>query len=153
MQNKPSPSSGVKAAAYHRSLLDAARFFNQKDFETARQIYAHAMALAPVGDSRAAKELCRCYRKLALKALKQEDFAAVLQLLDAMLAIEPAKAYFKALDYKVLAESALELGQIDRAQTAFDQALMMQPELASDLAPSLRKIKTERLAQEMQGLH
>ena len=53
----------------------------------------------------------------------------------------------------MLGESALELGQIDHAQWAFDQALVLQPELEQELASSLRKIKTERLSQEMQGLH
>ena len=98
---KPLPPSGAKPLSgqrYQKLLLDGERFFQQKEFDTARQIFAQALTLAPATDTRAAKELCRCYRKLALKALKHEHFAEVTQLLDQMFAIDQAKAYFKALD-------------------------------------------------------
>ena len=147
MARRPQPRS-----RYQHLLFDAERFFEAKDYETAFSIYRQALPEAPPGDSRALAQLCRCYRKKALRCLKQEDFAAVLSLLEEMMAQPQVTPHLKALDHKVLGEAALELGQLARAQQAFDQALALKPDLAGELAPLQRRLKTEMLSREMNGL-
>lgn len=153
----PKPPGGIppRPAArsrYQNLLFDARRFFEAKDYDTAFKIYTQALPDAPPGDSTALTQLCRCYRKKALKLLKKEDFTAVLSLLEEMLALPNVEPVLKALDYKVLGEAALELGQLDKAQTAFDQALSLDPDLAQTMATLRRRLKTELLSREMNGL-
>lgn len=153
----PKPPSGLppRPAArsrYQRLIFDAKRFFENKDYETAFQIYTQALADAPAGDTSALSQLCRCYRKKALKRLKQDDFTAVLLLLEEMMALPQVTPFIKALDHKVLGEAALELGQLEKAQTAFDQVLNLDPELAAALANLQRRLKTELLSREMKDL-
>ena len=69
-----------------------------------------------------------------------------------MLALEQVGPHLKALDHKVLGEAALELGHLGQAQTAFAQALALKPELSAELAPLQRRLKTELLSRELEGL-
>lgn len=147
------PRRPAGRSRYQSLVFDADRFFEAKDYETAFTIYAQALSEAPPGDTTALSQLCRCYRKKALKLLKREDWAGVKTLLDEMMSRDKVEPHVKAGDYKVLGEASLELGELDAAQAAFDRTLALKPELQGDIGPLLRRLKTERLSREMKGLH
>lgn len=153
LPRKPATALSRPAARSRYALLlhDAARFFETKDYDTAFSIYRQALAEAPPGDEQALKGLARCYRKQARKALRQEDFAQVASLLEAMLALPQVPA--KALDYKVLGEACLELGRLPEARAALEQALALDAELAGETRRLFTRLRTEELAEEMKGLH
>lgn len=136
---------------YRHLLHDAERFFDAKDYGTAFSVYRQALSEAPPGDEQALSGLCRCYRKKARKALQQDDYAAVAQLLAEMLALPGARP--KALDYKVLGEARLELGDLAQARAALEQAVALKPELADETKRLFARLRTEELAREMKGLH
>ena len=129
------------------------RFFKSKEYDTAFEIYQKALKLAPPGDSRALGQLCRCYRKRARKPFKKEQFKTVAKMLEEMLALDQVTPHLKGMDYKILAECYLELGKLKKADAAIDQALRLKPELEYDLMGLEKRLKTELLNQEMNGLH
>lgn len=141
------------SSAYQNALFDGERFFKSKDYETAFEIYQKALKLAPPGDSRALKQLCRCYRKRARKPYKNEQFKTVAKMLEAMLALEQVEPHLTGMDYKILAEAYLELGKLKQADAAMDQALRLKPELEYELMGLEKRLRTEILNQEMNGLH
>jgi len=146
----PQPPGGGR---YQRLLFDGKRFFEEKDYETAFQVYQQALKLAPTGDHQALSQLCRCYRKKARQAYQKEDYAQVFKLLQEMMGLDKVSRHLKGLDYKVLTESALELGEFQAAEQALTQALNLDPELEDTLKPLQRRLKTERLHREMQDLY
>ncbi len=139
--------------AYQTALFDGERFFKSKEYDTAFEIYQKALKLAPVGDSRALIQLCRCYRKRARKPYKKEQFKTVAKMLEAMLALDQVEAHIKGMDYKILAECYLELGKLKKADAAMDQALRLKPELEYEMMGLEKRLRTEILNQEMNGLH
>ncbi|HEY9843918.1 MAG: hypothetical protein ACAI44_04405 [Candidatus Sericytochromatia bacterium] len=147
----PRSPSGSPASRYQHLLIDGERFFAAKDYETAFSIYSQALKEAPIGDGRAVTELCRCYRKKARKAFQAEDFASAVSLLTEMLDLP--QMHPKALDYKVLGESWLELGELAKARQALEQAVALKPELAVETRRLFQRLKTEELSQQMEGLH
>lgn len=151
---KPSQTDSVPDSnAYQNALFDGERFFKSKDYDTAFEIYQKALTLAPPGDSRALKQLCRCYRKRARKPYKNEQFKTVVKMLEAMLALEQVEPHLTGMDYKILAEAYLELGKLKQADAAMDQALRLKPELEYEMMGLEKRLRTEILNQEMNGLH
>lgn len=136
---------------YQHLLHDGERFFKAKDYETAFSIYRQALSEAPPGDAQALTELCRCYRKKARKAMQSEDFEKVAALLTEMLALPQMHA--KALDYKVLGESLLELGQLEPARAALERAVELGLETGPEVKRLFQRLKTEELSRDMKGLH
>jgi len=151
LQDPGKPVSG--RSKYQRLLFDAERFFKEKDFQTAFKIYQQALKDAPPGDHKALSQLCRCYRKKARKALKKEDHQTVFNLLQEMMNLEHVHPFLKARDYEVLANSCLEIGQTDIALKALQRAIHIAPEISVELQSLQRRLKTELLHQEMNGLH
>lgn len=138
---------------YQKLVFDADRFFEDKKYTTAFKIYRQALPLAPAGNAHVLKQLCRCYRKKARKAFKKDDFQKVFDLLQEMMGLERVTPHLKGLDYKVLAEAALELGHLDRAEEGIRLALDIKPELAEEIHPLQKKLKAARLYNELNGLH
>lgn len=147
------PGQALAQQPYQHLLHDGERFFKAKDYATAFAIYQRALSLAPPGDQRALGQLCRCYRKKALKALKRDDFKEVQALLQEMLSLPGYQSLAKGLDYKILAEVQFELGEFEACEQALEHALALEPDLASELASLQRRLKTEQLARQMKGLH
>lgn len=137
---------------YQRLLFDADRFFKEKDYPTAFKIYQQALPEAPTGDTRALAQLCRCYRKKALKALKRANHQAVFDLLQEMMHLEHVQPHIKARDYLVFAEVCLELSHLDSAQKSLLRATDLDPHM-DEIRPLQKRLKTELLHREMNGLH
>lgn len=148
----PKSPAFTRKANYHHLCLDAQRFVAEKEYETALLIYEKALQEVPAGDLKASKGICRCYRKLALSALKQQDFKKTQNLLQTLIAIPRVSTLLTGKDYCVLAEAALENGELLDAEQAIEKALTLQPE--STEATQLRKrLKTEQLHQQMKDLY
>jgi len=148
----PGPRTPMRKSNYHALCLDAQRFVTEKDYATALSIYQKALQEAPAGDAKALKGICRCYRKLALKALKKEDFKAVQHLLETLMATPKVSSLLTSKDYCVLAEAALENMDMAQAKPAIDRALEINP--TSPEAVQLQKrLRTELLHQQMKDLY
>jgi tetratricopeptide (TPR) repeat protein len=144
--------SPTRKTAYHYLCLDGERFVNDKDYATALLIYEKALLDMPVGDQKALKGICRCYRKLALKALKKQDFKKVQKLLQTLIAIPRIKPLLTSKDYYVLAEAALENMDLPLAEQTLEQMLTLKPESQEGIQ-LLKRLKAEKLHQQMKGLY
>lgn len=140
------------AENYQKLIFDADRFFEEKKFNTAFKIYREALPLAPAGNAHCLKQLCRCYRKKARKALRNEDFQKAFDLLTEMMQLERVKAHLQAKDFQVKAEAALELVLLDEAEAALSQALDLEPDPGDEILGLQKRLKTERLHNELRGM-
>ena len=137
---------------YQKLIFDADRFYEDKKFNTAFKIYREALPLAPTGNAHCLKQLCRCYRKKARKAMRKEDFQKAFDLLQEMMQLERVKPHLQAKDFQVKAEAAMELEFLDEAEEAILQALDLNPELADEMLGLQKRLKTERLHNELRGM-
>lgn len=149
---RPTPAHPA-GGRYQKLLFDGQQCFESKNYEAAFSVYLQALKLAPPGDERALAQLCRCYRKKARKALQHENHAEVIRLLQEMQALERVAKHLKALDFKVLAESALAIDDLALAQQALAEALARTETLTPELQRLQQRIKAEALAREMKGLY
>lgn len=138
---------------YQKLLFDGQQCFEAKNYEAAFTVYAQALKLAPPGDERALAQLCRCYRKKARKALNGDNHPEVIRLLQEMQALERVGKHLKALDFKVLAESALETENLALAQQALAEALQRTDVPTPELQRLQQRVKAEALSRELKGLH
>lgn len=148
----PGPRPSGRKSNYHQLCLDAQRFVTEKDYTTALTIYTKALQEPPAGDQKALKGVCRCYRKLALRALKKEDFKGVQSLLEAMIALPKVSSILSSKDYCVLAEAALENGDIAQANQAVAKALEINP-TSSEALQRQKHLRAELLHQQMKDLY
>ncbi len=137
---------------YHRLCLDAKNFFDAKDYDTALRIYEKALTEAPAGDATALKGICRCTRKQARKALKKGNTLEVQKLLEALFKRPRIAPLLGGKDYQVLAEAALENGDLVCCAEALRQALAIKPELAEELHNLQKRLRTEQLHQDMRDM-
>jgi tetratricopeptide (TPR) repeat protein len=155
MQRKMPGKAGQpppKRSRYQNLIFDADRFFAEKDYDTAFQIYQQALQEAPPGENHPYAQLCRCYRKQARKLLKREAWDELVQSLETMLKINGNRPNLKGLDFKVLAEAYLETGALNQAVEALNQALKLNPELEPELKRLNQRIQAESLSQNMRNL-
>lgn len=153
MPKLPRPHDHNRSGRYQKLLFDGQQCFEAKDYAAALRVYEQALKLAPIGDERALGQLCRCYRKKARKALNQAQYTEVIRLLQAMLNLERVQPHLKALDFKVLAESALADGQLALAQEALNEALQRCTAITPELKRLQQRLKAEQLSREMEGLY
>lgn len=146
------PGQPPKRSRYQSLIFDADRFFADKDYDTAFQIYQQALQEAPPGENHPYAQLCRCYRKQARKLLKKEAWNELIQSLEAMLQLNGNRPNLKGLDFKVLAEAYLETGALQKAIDALNQALQLNPELEPELKRLNQRVQAESLSQNMRNL-
>jgi tetratricopeptide (TPR) repeat protein len=152
-RNRPGkPGLPPKRSRYQGLIFDADRFFAEKDFDTAFQIYQKALEEAPPGENHPYAQLCRCYRKKARKLLKKEAWPELIECLEAMLALNGTRPNLKGLDLKILAEAYLEIGEIQKSFNALEQALGINPELAPELKRLQQRLQAENLSQDFRKL-
>lgn len=141
-----------KRSRYQNLIFDADRFFADKDYETAFQIYQQALQEAPPAENYPYAQLCRCYRKQARKLLKKEAWQELVQTLEAMIQLNGSRPNLKGLDFKVLAEAYLETGALQKAVEALNQAIQLTPELEPELKRLHHRIQAEGLSQNFRNL-
>lgn len=151
MQKKPLHRP-VGRSRYHSLIVDADRFFAAKDYEVALQIYQQALKEAPVGQNYAYAQICRCYRQRARGFLKQQDWPALIAVLEEMIQINGDRPHLKSRDFQVLAEAYLEVGQLEKAAIALEQALTLNPEGALEIQRIKQRLKAEQLHQGFRQL-
>lgn len=147
------PHATISKTNYHNLCLDAQRFVSEKDYTTALLIYEKALQEAPIGDQKALKGICRCYRKLALKSWKNQDFLRVQVLLEELMAKPKIGALLTAKDYFVLAEAAIENMDLSRAEQSLRNAFTLKPESIETAHKLQKRLQTEQLHQQMKDLY
>lgn len=148
----PSKPISQSYQRYYSLCLDAKNFFEAKDYDTALRIYEKALTEAPAGEQTALKGVCRCTRKQALKALKKGDTPEVQRLLEALFKRSHVTPLLSGKDYQVLAEAALENGDLASCAEALSQALALKPELAAEVHNLQKRLRTEQLHQDMRDM-
>lgn len=118
----------------------------------ALRIYEKALSEAPAGDLTALKGICRCTRKQARKALKKGDTPTVQNLLQNLMKRPQVGSLLGGKDYQVLAEAALENGDLTTCTEAIRLALNLKPELAEAIHSLQKRLRTEQLHQDMKDM-
>lgn len=148
----PEPQQSEQEIQYRSLTTHADQLFNSEHIEEALESYKQLCDLAPPKDNHPFKQVCRCYRKVAKGYKKKKDYKKVVELLEDMFEISEEKSHnFKAIDYKILGECYMKLGEFEEAQAALEDALYLKPDMHS-ATEMLKTLKAEEVSQRLSGL-